>query len=469
MPETGEVAYCLKPRARMWHIVTVTARTHGVKLTSGAISAVSVATGIASLFITNFNWIIRTAIVLAVIAFVILGARHWVAIERRFNSFGRWISTGRGVTKLIIVIFCTSIGLAALGILSPVSNPGGGTATSSAGHKHAIDLAGMLVGENSTVHSSIWAESLSAYGNDSVALKLTVRNESSYATPQLELQMLGVAGKPWHIMAAVGAVGKLTLLPGSVMEIQQPKLGGCFGGVEVDGSFQVAPTKHAGAEQLGTPEDAAIPAFSTPYGPARPLGSAAILGALATHASVMINAVANISTSASAAMTLEQGPDTVTFARDQQKSFTDLGVAAPGDVLTLDTMIHDVSCRSAMNAIPVMIRAQITPNYQRRSDSITLIASDESESATEVLGTAVINAVSSKMIELTVIPGTTQLFSYPHGQNCQNPIFIKNLLDGIAEGGVSVGDIYGYRPRDVCMGADLTWWVRFKLKVTGVS
>ena len=41
--------YCLKPWARMWHMVTVTARTHGVKLTSGAISAVSVAIGKASL------------------------------------------------------------------------------------------------------------------------------------------------------------------------------------------------------------------------------------------------------------------------------------------------------------------------------------------------------------------------------------------------------------------------------------
>jgi len=164
-------------------------------------------------------------------------------------------------------------------------------------------------------------------------------------------------------------------------------------------------------------------------------------------------------------MTLEQGPDTVTFARDGQRSFTDLGVAAPGDVLTLDTIIHDVSCRSAMNAIPVMIRAQILPSYQRRSVSVTLVASDESVPSTEVLGTATINALGSKMIELSVIPGSTQLFSYHQGQNCGSTVFIKNLLDGVAEGGVNVGEIYGYRPRDACLGADLTWWVRFKLKV----
>jgi len=79
------------------------------------------------------------------------------------------------------------------------------------------------------------------------------------------------------------------------------------------------------------------------------------------------------------------------------------------------------------------------------------------------LSTAIINqSGSAPLSSLTVLSGTTQYWSM---QTACSKGHVAQLPDGIAEGGLDVGPIGGFRPRDPCAGAEFTRFVTFEAVV----
>lgn len=76
--------------------------------------------GVASLFISDLNWMMRVAIFFLVVALAVVGARHWAIVEKRFTAADQWIRTGLRFGPLVGVLVCASLVLLGSGIYSVV-------------------------------------------------------------------------------------------------------------------------------------------------------------------------------------------------------------------------------------------------------------------------------------------------------------------------------------------------------------
>jgi hypothetical protein len=90
-----------------------------------------------------------------------------------------------------------------------------------------------------------------------------------------------------------------------------------------------------------------------------------------------------------------------------------------------------------------------------------------------LIGTATINSADGHPIALVPQPGSTELWSHPHGEwiyeeDCpisSAPIAKRKLPDGITLGGVEIGDFGGFNPHGNCAGIEFNKQLHFKAAV----
>jgi hypothetical protein len=95
----------------------------------------------------------------------------------------------------------------------------------------------------------------------------------------------------------------------------------------------------------------------------------------------------------------------------------------------------------------------------------------------QLIGTATINSADGRPIELILQPGSTEVWSHPpgrwiHSPECisssrsiEKPLKKRVLQDGIALGGIDIGDFGGFTPHGECAGTEFNEQLHFKATV----
>ncbi|HEY9466809.1 MAG TPA: hypothetical protein VIR54_27120 [Vicinamibacterales bacterium] len=181
---------------------------------------------------------------------------------------------------------------------------------------------------------------------------------------------------------------------------------------------------------------------------------AVALGPLAPHATLVLVAPIYLSDRAGAAAvdSIESGPDTVVFKRNTQSPYHGVGVAAAGDHVRVSVELLDTHCDPPIRAFDVLLRVEIKGDAKLRDVTIDASIGDSQSSKSESIGRATISSAGTSAIKLSVIPGSNQLYGYQRG-SCSLTL-LQSLEDGIEEGGVAVGPLYGYNPHDTCPVVD---------------
>ncbi len=128
----------------------------------------------------------------------------------------------------------------------------------------------------------------------------------------------------------------------------------------------------------------------------------------------------------------------------------------PGDVIAIGGMLDNGGFRETR----VLSRFALSPRHAGRFFRIRLYASEVFGRNRE-LGYGTVNSAEGRPMALRVVPGTTELVGPK--TDCSEETRAP-LPDGIAQGGVDVGSIGGFRPRDPCHGTEFTRIVTFKAR-----
>jgi hypothetical protein len=205
--------------------------------------------------------------------------------------------------------------------------------------------------------------------------------------------------------------------------------------------------------------------FESPYGTVH-AGTAAVLGSIGPHEAQLVSFEGSSATSQGNALPpvpFATG-NTMRFRQSATSPFNQIAPASPGDTLTFRMLIYSPYGHTLD---PVQARVTIKPHPAQQSVTVAAFVAGPNESAHD-LGSTTVNAVDTPMIALSVVPGSTQLLGYPPN-TCTHPRNLGPLPDGIAEGGVEIGPVGGFHPRDPCKGQEFMRWVQFDVHVTGMS
>jgi hypothetical protein len=139
------------------------------------------------------------------------------------------------------------------------------------------------------------------------------------------------------------------------------------------------------------------------------------------------------------------------------KSYATTASAVPGHSLVVWAHFHNVGFRGT----EVHARIRIGAQEHGRVGRIVLYAS-ENRATFHELGFGTVNSGTGAPIKLTVQPGSTELIAPKTACSKRKA---EPLPDGIAEGGVDVGDVEGWVPRDPCRFTELDRSVVFNVDV----
>jgi hypothetical protein len=144
-----------------------------------------------------------------------------------------------------------------------------------------------------------------------------------------------------------------------------------------------------------------------------------------------------------------------------------IGSVRPGDRLTFFVLLDD----QGNFAAPARVRVDFRP--RRGGRYIEMRAFGSQFDYEELIGTATINSGDSRPIALLPEPGSTELLSRREGPwmydpECpieDAPVDTRTLEDGIALGGVDIGEFGGFNPHTHCAGTETTKQLRFEAAV----
>lgn len=137
------------------------------------------------------------------------------------------------------------------------------------------------------------------------------------------------------------------------------------------------------------------------------------------------------------------------------KRYVTTASAVPGDALFASGLLFNTGFRGAN----VRVRIHIGAEEHKTVSRIRLYASEDDGRYRE-LGSGTVNSGSGVPLRLSVQPGSTELVNVKN--KCQK-VKKEPLPDGIAEGGVDVGTVGGWLPRDPCHGDEFNRFILFKL------
>jgi hypothetical protein len=281
-------------------------------------------------------------------------------------------------------------------------------------------------------------------------------------------------GLPWNVWMAVGPPLHEVPLNGASAEIT-PEEGG-LGRLDVQtDSFEASsPGRTESAHLYSAPSYPAQ--FESPYGTVHAEG-AAVLGSLGAHETRVISfaAASRFDDGLPLHAPFVFGGDTVRVGHSVSSLFRHVAIANPGDRLLYRVKVDSPFGRTFD---PVLVRVSSRRNLAQHSVFLTAFASGGPDEPAQRLGSASVSTTKGVPITLSVMPHSSRLYGfhqdtckYPTGSASQRaahyayPKVLAHLQDGIAEAGIEIGPVGGFRPRDVCHGEEFTRWVQFAARV----
>ena len=146
---------------------------------------------------------------------------------------------------------------------------------------------------------------------------------------------------------------------------------------------------------------------------------------------------------------------------ERQRDYESVTSARPGDVIQAYWVVHNSGFRN----VSAFARVHLTTDKKALYVRVSVLISEYEEEERE-LGHGIVNASGSEPIELSVIPDTTELRT-PETE-CSEAAG-QPLPDGVTKGGVDLGSIGGFEPRDPCHSSELTRALFFRLRARRVA
>lgn len=317
----------------------------------------------------------------------------------------------------------------------------------------ALGLDAKLEAKNRT-YGHEWATTLDADGNDELQFKLTIRNTRPTPSPKMIVRIVasGPESHPRLVGLGFGSYQYGPFVPGPQVKVIPQSQGlDRFHGEELmlGNPFSAAP----GLESLGgyTLEETEGENES---------GFEWMVPPIPAHRTLAISFLGSYWTPDSAV--LDAGPIVKMKNLTRGESDYKTTVAAKsGDRLSVGIELHN----SGFREMDVFGRVAISAHDHGRFGWIAMYVTEVFERSRE-LGHGTVNSSAGRPITLTVLPGTTELVGPKTrcSKESRSP-----LPDGIDEGGVDLGAIGGFRPRDPCLGSELTRVLKFEAGVRALN
>jgi hypothetical protein len=340
---------------------------------------------------------------------------------------------------------------------APLSTP---TSLSTTATVPSLELKGSLLVYD-TAYGKKWGKAISADITDPLRFSLSLHNNSNDPTPSLNVEPLWIQPSdepnPVVVEIAAGPLDRESVVPGAAVEITPQSLGSL-------GVLYFEPTTY----KVETPGGAArsvqtASSYSSNFrsSTGTVTGSEpAVIGSMPAHSTVTITFSGHSQlNSISDPTPFEFGGTTVAFGNAFGAKSLPTGDASPGEVLFFRVMLYPPA------GVPVspFVRVAITPHPTHQFVTVSASASVYGDKPQQ-LGSAVVNSATGEPIALSIIRGSTQLYGYP-GVTCAHIKDLAPLPDGIAEGGIQMGSVGGFLPRDPCHAREWPRWVQFKARV----
>jgi hypothetical protein len=141
-----------------------------------------------------------------------------------------------------------------------------------------------------------------------------------------------------------------------------------------------------------------------------------------------------------------------------QGDYEAVTAAWPGDLIQAYYMLHNSGFRSTN----VFARVRMASHEAGLFEWVSVYVRENGGVERE-LGHGVVNASGDEPIELSVLPGTTELRAADTecSEETRHP-----LPDGVTKGGLELGPIGGFEPRDPCQSSELTRYLFFQMRAT---
>jgi len=313
----------------------------------------------------------------------------------------------------------------------------------------ALGLDAKLEAKNRT-YGHEWATTLDADGNDELQFRLTIRNTRPTPSPTMIVRIVasGPESHPRLVGLEFGNYQYGPFAPGPQVKVipQSQGLNRFYGEELVLGNpSSTAPELESlGGYTLEETEDENESGFEwmVPSIPAHRTLAIGFLGSYGTPDSAVLDAGPIVKMKN---LTHGEGAYKTTVA------------AKSGDRLSVGIELHN----SGFREMDFFGRVGISAHDHGRFDRIAMHVTEAFEHTRE-LGHGTVNSSTGQPIALTVLPGTTELVG-PRtkcSKERRSP-----LPDGIDEGGVDLGAIGGFQPRDPCLGSELTRVLEFEAVV----
>lgn len=141
-----------------------------------------------------------------------------------------------------------------------------------------------------------------------------------------------------------------------------------------------------------------------------------------------------------------------------------VGAAKAGQRIRFSLILDNASTVSSLARVRVKLRSGADGRYVRVQLFGTL------EERSRHIGDAIVNSSDNQPIELQPLSGTTYVDRLKDPSECASTStpgarVRRKILDGIAFGGVDIGQFGGYTPHSKCAGIEFNQWVYFDADV----
>jgi hypothetical protein len=394
--------------------------------------------------------------VLTVSAFVLtVTSRHrerwWSGIDRRIQ-LGVLAVGVLGLAVTAIASFSGSDPSGSSGS-APRENASKAAPQSTLQPESALNLHGTLEAFNET-YGRHWGATITAEPTDTLRFKLVLKNSASQPTADLALDYLTKADPSPLVITAFQPAGLITVPTFGPRATIRTVSG--LGSLVIESAYEIGPNANS-TRSLAEP----IPNGGIEIQPGLGTAGEYDLGIIPAHGQITVFSEGEFAVPNSSGRygePIEEG-SVVLLGHTPSRTLATTLDASAGERLWVAALLHNGGFHSAQIHLAAALRREGGGQFYTISSTVTQLGSSP-----QTLGHAIVNAAGAKAIHLSVVPHSTALFS--ENTVCSRIRLIQRLPDGIAEGGVDVGSIGGFRPRDPCSGVEFSRSVIFAVSVS---
>ena len=313
------------------------------------------------------------------------------------------------------------------------------------------ELQGGLEAFNET-YGRLWGTTIDFDAQDELLFKIRLHNDSDEATPPLDILPAvkePPEGQPWVVQMFAGPSAELRSVPGA-SAVLGPQSRGV---AKIEMRNLLVPAEGEGEE--------ALDAESSYW---KQLGDPSFEGLTAYRLGRLDAGETKLVTFEGSGWLPENSPYVgghIHFANQNKDHFQVTGSAVPGERLKFHVLLNN----GGWKAIQTLLHIYFIP-HSHRGFTVVKAYADLSFEEGNVVGESVVNSRQGGGIALRVIPGTTSLWGYKNGDCKRELERLHKLPDGISQGGVNVGSVGGFRPRDPCIGTAFVRGVDFEVEAS---